>query len=330
MAKLKQQCPQADANPSMSDDELTRLGNIVARWHAERRPNRDVSSIVLDRCRLFQPTTAPKYRDTFDAPEVVPGVCTVAVRGCLGQTEQALLESILLRAVDKGRELRTGGRRIRVKEADLRSDLGITGEKGKYTGNIGKSLDRLADARFELRDFGKVWWRPYKRHAAPGVAQGSFIRKWTQNRIEGTGRGNAGDNVMLTIVLDKAFLLLLRHAQARFKHLRFVLRGFTFGISMAAARWLMSQDPDEQPNGGWKPETVIDAVSGELCPAKHLGTKQEETERKHALRRERSRLASETAEVWAACGIRLRPVGASFRFELFTESKGKRTPKAGE
>ncbi len=328
MAKLKQQCPQADANPSLSDDEQTRLDNIVARWRADRRPKRDVSTSVLDRARLFQPTTAPKCIDTFDVPDVVPGVCTTSVQGCLGQTEQALLEAILLRAVDKGHELKTGGKRIRVKAAALRSDLGITGETGKYTGDLAKSLNRLKEARFRLENFGGSWGRPYKRRPAPNVVQGTFIKDWRADHINGTGRGNAGNDVMLTIVLDSAYLLLLRHDQARFRHLRFPIRAFVFGVSMAVARWLMSHDPDEQPNGGWKPETAIEAVCGELCPARHLGTEKEGSARMHAIRRERSRLASEPAEIWAACGIELRRVGKSFRFELFRDSNGKKEPQA--
>lgn len=55
------------------------------------------STSILDRARIFAPTSEPAFRDTWTEPDVVPGVCTTQVRGRLGQSHVALLESCLLR-----------------------------------------------------------------------------------------------------------------------------------------------------------------------------------------------------------------------------------------
>ena len=43
-----------------------------------------------------------------------------------------------------------------------------------------------------------------------------------------------------------------------------LIHGLRFGASQAAARWLLGQASDRQPNGGWRLDTVIQGVCGPL------------------------------------------------------------------
>lgn len=257
------------------------------------------STSVLDRSRLFAPTSEPEFRDTWTAPDAVPGVCTTQVRGRLGQSHAAMLESCLLRHTEEA-EAPDGGLTITVPLAEVLRDMS-TRRDYSWTSAM-RLLRDLCEARVRLTDFGKTWGAFYKGEAAPDAVEGSFLLGWERQTVPGTARGRAGDKVQLLITLAPAYLGLIRHDRApTARRERLACMHLRDGRSRAVARWLLSQDPKRQPAGGWRMDTVLEAVGAGGEPVQ--------------LKKARLALRTEAPEIWARCGI-----------DVFKEPPRRKTP----
>ncbi len=290
--------------PKTPEERAERLQRELK--HLARRmvaPGTDsiLSTSILDRGRIFQPSSEPKEIDTWDAPDVVPHVCTTQVRGRLGQMHAALLESALLRRTDEQDES-DGCKSLMVPMGTILADLSAI--RTYSCAALERLLDDLTSARIRLTDFGRAWGAFYGGCPAPDAVDGSLLAGWSRTVVPGTAHAVIADRVTLALRLSPAYLQILRHDRAPSgRRERLAVVHLRDGRSRAVARWLLSQDVARQPSGGWRLDTVLEAILGPRTPQQ--------------LMRDRAALREEAPECWTACGI-----------EFFRDSSGgkRQTP----
>ncbi len=280
---------QAMAKPRKPNRRLTKAehariatAHLNARERAERSPY-ILSTAILARGMIFQPTTAPGFLDTYSTPVIAADTCTTQVHGRLGQTHAAVLEGLWMRAVRK-RDTADGGVVLTVPRAALLQDLGTLREYG--ADSLRELLSDLQEARFRLSAFKEGLWGPAKDGTpAPDFIEGGFVRRCTSRTVAPYG-------VRLTITLDPAYLLILRHDQAPSGRSRLPVAHLRHGLSRAVARWLLSESVSKQPKGGWHLDTVLEKLLGPRTPKERTW--------------DRDRIRKEENEAWTRCGIQFR------------------------
>ncbi len=263
----------------LTEAEQARIAarHLDARERAERSVY-VLSTAILDRGRLFQPTSTPVHIDTYSTPIVVDGVCTTQVAGRLGQTHAALLESIWLRAV-RLRTMDDGSAIVTVPRAAVQQDLGTTREYGLKS--LNELLLDLQKVRIRLTAFNAGLWGK-DGDDVPEVIEGAIIRSCTTVKTKHNG-------IRLTVTLDPAYLSILRHDQAPSGRNRLAVMHLRHGLSRAVARWLLSQSVTRQPRGGWHLDTVLTSVLGPRRPKE--------------LTWDRNKIRKEGVAAWERCGI---------------------------
>lgn len=281
MSILKPKTPEERA------EHIQRGLRHLARRMAAPGADSILSTSILDRGRIFQPSSEPRVLDTWTMPDVVPHVCTTQIRGRLGQMHAAVLESALLRRTAEQDEA-DGGKTLTVPMSALLADLSAVRTYSCAT--LERLLDDLVSARVRLIGFGRTWGAYYMGRPAPDVVDGTLLARWSRTTMTGTAHGVIRDRVTLALTLSPAYLTLLRHDRAPSgKRERLAIVHLRDGRSRATARWLLSQNPGRQPAGGWMLDGVLEAVLGLRTPQQ--------------LMRDRAALREEAPEFWMACGV---------------------------
>ncbi len=262
------------------------LAHLERREQAHRSPF-VVSSAILDRGRLFQPTTSPSLIDTYDAPVLAESTCTTQVCGRVGQTHVAVLESLWMRA--RWKKDVDDGALIAVRRADVLQDLSTLRDYG--SDKLDALLGDLMAVRFRLSNIHDGLWNA----DAPKIVEGTFIRNFHSRTAKDGGR--------IQIEFDPAYISILRHDRAPSARSRLAVVHLRSGLSKAVARWLLSQSVNQQPRNGWYMDTVLAKLLGERTPKQRTW--------------DRDKLRSEASEIWLRCGIKIHGAsGRQPRFQL--------------
>ena len=83
------------------------------------------------------------------------------------------------------------------------------------------------------------------------------------SRTKRYGHGSRATRALWQVTFgDVGMILLKNDLPVQFDLVK--ISALRFGVSQAAARWLLGQSRGKQPQGGWKVDTVIKAVAGTL------------------------------------------------------------------
>lgn len=225
------------------------------------------TTVTPARVLLFQPTQRPTFRhgEWLSTPW---GRCRVV--GRLGQRHADVLEAMLFNA-EKGRSTPDGAVELLTDPAAIRSSLSDSRHSGQ---RLQAWLDELMSVVIEIDT-------PSIRVAGHLI---DHVRKSTKTRHNPFG----GERNLWVVRLGIPLVELLRNDHP-LHYDPAPLSRLDHGISQAVARHLLTHT--KAPNGGWKLDSLIRAVSGDINP--------------QALR-DRRREIRACAEQLAALGIHIR------------------------
>lgn len=200
----------------------------------------DTTSPLLQRLRIYEASQRPTYRNG-DWQESAWGRSRVFDR--LGQRHADLLEAVLFCAESRY-DYESGAIKLLVDPARIRKTL--------------------SDARYSLQQIWHLLRETIScvieidtEHAR---VMGSLIEsvEAAKNRTRHNPL-TQGDRHLWTVRLGTVFSLLMKQ-DVLLAYDPAPIARLDSGISQAVARFLFSHDPHRQPNGGWKFETLMEAV----------------------------------------------------------------------
>jgi hypothetical protein len=199
------------------------------------------ATVNENRIAIFQPTDRPKERTT--VIQIKDG--TVKVVGKLGQAHKDLLELIRYMRIDFG-YTRDGRLAFLVDPYRLRK--GMSAEKGEY------SYERFWKIIEDLI-------RTYIEIETPTLkAAGSFLTHVVESKIEVPHSKTGKPRKLMRIEFSKLGTTLIEE-DIKIFYDPIPIAQLKHGISKAVARYVKSHK--NQPNGGWKLDTILKAMLGE-------------------------------------------------------------------
>jgi len=221
------------------------------------------------RLRLFQPTRRPSSNEIKESIKTSAGLVTIEHRAVmrggrviarpLGQAHADLLDAMrssalasahdgagrLVMLIDPARARRAGGFKCSLSAVrELANDLiGATIEihepmKLKIRGHLIDTLREAVDTSGKVIEL--------------------------DNPLQRAGFSKTR-NLWAVTVGDVGMMLLRRDLRVNYELRQIV--ALQSGMAQAVARWLLGQSRDRQPNGGWRLDTVIQAIAGDLRDA---------------------------------------------------------------
>ena len=195
------------------------------------------------RIRLFQPTQRPREQSG-KLIETPWGECRV--KGRLGQRHADVIESILFSA-ERKRTTEDGAVEVLIDPAKIRRMLSDRGHSGA---RLKAWIEELMGAVVEV----KTDWIHVTGHLVDHVVHSQKTRSNPLNDKERhLWRVRLGLPLVTLIEKDRP----MNHDPQPIARLE-------YGISQAVARHVLTHSTKSQPNGGWKMDTAIEAVSGKL------------------------------------------------------------------
>lgn len=204
------------------------------------------STIVQARIMLYQPSQRPKTRQG-DWLETPFGRCRVT--GRLGQRHADVVEGILYCA-ERLRKIPDGGVELLVDPARLRKSL----SDSRY------SMSQLQKLMTELRAATIEIETPQLKKCEEKII-GGLIDHVKPSPMTRPDPLTGGLRHLWRIRLGVALVMLLDHDLRLYYNPAPIAR-LQHGISQAVARHILSHK--NEPSGGWKQDTLIRAVAGEV------------------------------------------------------------------
>lgn len=220
------------------------------------------------RLRIFQPTRRP--RSEVQVVEIESGPnrrVTIEYRAlqrpdgafevrALGQAHADVLDAIRETALDK--KVDGAGRLMLLCDpAKVRKAAGVTASLT----TVRERIEDIMGAVIEIRE---------PRHLRD---RGPLIGRFTDATVDGAAMtlpcnlshtqrhaSRAQRRLWLITIGDVGMRLVVNDIAARYSVVD--VAALPSGISQAVARWMLGQSASRQPNGGWKLDTVIEAVGG--------------------------------------------------------------------
>jgi len=212
---------------------MTKVGNVVV----------PTATATPARVRLFQPSQRPvQRRESLETPW---GKCTVS--GRLGQRHADLLE-ISLYVAEKKRSTDDGAMELLVDPAKIRRKM----SDAQYS--LSQIILLFSDLRTVTLEI-----RTQNLYCIGGVIDHIMISEATRHNPL-----SKSERHLWRVRLNKAFVYLLENDYRLFYDPGPLAR-LKNGISQAVARHVITHK--RSPAGGWKIDTLIVAVAGELKPA---------------------------------------------------------------
>jgi hypothetical protein len=221
------------------------------------------------RLRIFQPTRRPSSDEIRESIKTSAGLVTIEHRAVmrggrviarpLGQAHEDLLDAVRASALHSG--IDGAGRLV----------LLVDPAKARREGGFKCSLSAvrelahdLTGATIEIHEPAKFKIRGHMidtlREALD--TKGKVIE--VENPLQRAGFSKTRGLWAVTTG-DVGMMLLQRDTPVRYELSQIV--SLQSGMAQAVARWLLGQSRERQPNGGWRLDTVIQAVAGDLRDA---------------------------------------------------------------
>jgi len=226
------------------------------------------ATVHENRCCIFQPTDRPKEK-TFI---INANGGTIKVKGKLGQNHKDILELIKSTHIKFG-YTKDGRLAFLVDPYQLRKALAGGKEEYSYE-TFWRLLQDLIRTYIEIET-------PYIK------AAGNFLAHAVESKIEVTHSKTGKPRKLMRIEFSKLGTTLVEE-DIKIFYDPIPITQLKHGISKAIARYCLSHK--NQPNGGWKIDTLLQAILGETTP-------QAIKDAKRFLRKD--------AEQLAKCGITL-------------------------
>ncbi len=199
------------------------------------------STVLEARLRIFQPSQKPVHKEI----TIVTSWGTATVTGRLGQRHADVLEAIRACALDiKRSEM---GVAILVDPYEVRKRIGT----GYY------SLEQLKNLLNELRDASVKIDTPY--FSGYGGLINEYLESKKPLEKKGIGMLDGKERYLMIVQIGKIGSLLLDNDLPLFYDPTTISQ-LASGMSQAIARHVLTHKQD--PRGGWKIDTLIEAVAG--------------------------------------------------------------------
>lgn len=211
----------------------------------EEKPPFPTTTIYTIRLALFQPTRRPRY---FRNESIETPWGKVRITGKLGQQHEDVFDSICYEREKRG-ELEDGRIKLLVDPARVRRRARIT--SGEQFQDI---IDDLMSAVIEIIEPEKLWCSGHLiDHIGKATKKdGSMIMR--PNPLGGARH-------LWRVEIGKAFCTLVK-SDLWVGYDPSAIAALSRGISQAVARHVLSHK--DAPRGGWKLDTLIRAVAGEV------------------------------------------------------------------
>jgi hypothetical protein len=221
------------------------------------------------RLRIYQPTRRPSSDEIRESIKTSSGLVTIEHRAVmrdgrviarpLGQGHADLQDAMRASALHSG--IDGAGRLV----------LLVDPAKARREGGFKCSLSAVRElandligATIEIHEPAKLKIRGHLIDTLREAVDGRGKAIEIDNPLQRAGFSKTRGLWAVTIG-DVGMMLLQRDTGVRYELSQIV--SLQSGMAQAVARWLLGQSRDRQPNGGWRMDTVIRAVAGDLRDA---------------------------------------------------------------